>query len=96
MIQDTLKSKLKEYMKAKDTLRLGVLRYFLSLIKNKEIELRGKDESLTDEMIHKIVTKQIKNRKENIETYEKAGREDLLEKEKEELKIWKEFDELFS
>ena len=32
----------------------------------------------------------------DIETYEKAGRVDLLEKEKEELKIWKEFDELFS
>jgi len=95
MIQETLKSKLKEYMKAGDTQRLGVLRYFLSLITNKEIELRGTDQSLTDEMVYKIVKKQIKNRKENIETYEKARREDLLEQEKNELQVWEEFAQLF-
>ena len=38
MILDQLRSKLVEYHKSKDTLRLGVLKYFLSKVKEKEIE----------------------------------------------------------
>ena len=50
-----LKAKLLEYMKAKDTLRLGVLRCFLAQITNKEIELRPSGEELTDTHIAKIL-----------------------------------------
>lgn len=95
MILDDLKAKLTEYQKAGDLLRVGVLRYLFSQVQNKEIEMRAQKQALTDEHVFKIVAKQIKNRKEAIEIYEKAGREDMLEKEKSELNIYEEIAKLF-
>jgi uncharacterized protein YqeY len=95
LIIDDLKSKLFEYQKAKDTLRVGVLRFYLSQVKNREIEYRSQQKEMTDEAAFKVLKKEIKNRKENIELYEKIGRDDLLEKEKAELEVYMEFAELF-
>lgn len=95
MIIDDLKSKLFEYQKAKDTLRLGVLRYYLSQVKNREIEYRAQHMEMTDKAAFKVLKKEIKNRKENIELYEKIGRNELLEKEKAELGVYMEFAQLF-
>lgn len=95
MITDDLRSKLVEYQKAGDALRLGVLRFFFSQVKNKEIELRGQKKEMTDEDVFKVLRKEIKNRREGIETCEKAGRNDLLEKEKAELGVYLEFAKLF-
>ena len=95
MILDGLKSKLVEYQKAHDDQRLGVLRYFLSQVKNKEIELRPQKQELTDEIVFKVLRKQIKDRKESIELYEKGGRTDLVQKEKAELGVLEEFAKLF-
>lgn len=95
MIIDDLRSKLVEYQKAGDTLRLGVLRFFFSQVKNKEIELRGQKKEMADEDVFKVLGKEIKNRREGIETCEKAGRNDLLEKEKAELGVYLEFAKLF-
>ena len=94
MVIDELKSRLPQYMKNKDTLRLGVLRYLLSHIKNKEIELRTSEEDLGDEHVAKIIKKEIKKRNEVIELAEKAGREDVAKSEKEELSVLEEFSEL--
>lgn len=91
MILDNLRSKMVEYQKTGDTLRLDVLRYLLAQVKNKEIELRPLNEQLTDEMVFKIVRKQIKNRKEAIELYERGKRQDLVDKENAELLVWREF-----
>ena len=82
MIIDELRSKLFEFQKANDVLRVGVLRFYLSQVKNKEIELRSSHKDITDEDAFKVLKKEIKNRKENIELYEKIGRKDLLDKEK--------------
>jgi len=95
MIIDQLKSKLIEYSKAKDTLRLGVLRYFLSKVQEKAIELRPSGEVITDDIAFKIIRKQIKERNQSIELYEKGNRADLVEKETNELQILKEFAKLF-
>ncbi|MBU0535276.1 MAG: GatB/YqeY domain-containing protein [Patescibacteria group bacterium] len=95
MVIDDLRSKLVEYQKAGDTLRLGVLRFFFSQVKNKEIELFGQKKEMTDEDVFKVLRKEVKNRKEGIETCEKAGRTDLLEKEKAELGVYLEFAKLF-
>lgn len=95
MIIDDLRSKLIEYQKARDALRLGVLRFFFSQVKNKEIELKSQQKELTDEDVFKVLKKEIKNRKEGIEACEKAGRADLLEKEKTELDVYLEFAKLF-
>ncbi|HPD74259.1 MAG TPA: GatB/YqeY domain-containing protein [bacterium] len=95
MIIDDLKSKLVDFQKSGDTLKLGVLRFLLSQVKNKEIEFRGQHKEMTDEDVFKVVRKEIKNRKENIELYEKISRNDLLEKEKSELEVYLEFAKLF-
>lgn len=95
MILDDLRSKQIEFQKANDVLRLGVLRYFLSQVKNKEIEFRTQQKEMTDEDAFKVLRKEVKNRKESIELYEKIDRADLLEKEKAELEVYLEFAKLF-
>lgn len=95
MILDQLRSKLVEYHKSKDTLRLGVLKYFLSKVKEKEIELRPSGQQLDDEVVFKILRKQIKERNQSIELYEQGKRQDLVDKETAELVVLKEFAKLF-
>jgi len=95
MVLDDLRSRLVGYQKANDTLRVGVLRFFLSQVKNKEIELRGQKKEMADEDVFKVLKKEIKNRKENIEIYEKVNRPELLEQEKAELSVYMEFAKLF-
>ena len=95
MIIDDLRSKLVDFQKANDVLRLGVLRFYLSQVKNKEIEFRSQHKEMTDEDAFKVLKKEVKNRKESIELYEKINRVDLLEKEKSELEVYLEFAKLF-
>ena len=95
MILDDLRLKLVDFQKANDVLRLGVLRFFLSQVKYKEIEFRSQHKEMTDEDVFKVLRKEIKNRKESIELYEKIKRVDLLEKEKSELEVYLEFAKLF-
>lgn len=95
MIIDQFKSKLIEYTKSGDAERLGVLRYYLSKIKNREIELRPQGLTLTDEMAYKVLKKQIKQIHETIEMCEKANRPEALEKAKSELVVLEEFKQVF-
>jgi len=95
MVINELKSKLVELQKAKDMEKLGVMRFYLSKVQNKEIELRPKGEKVTDEIAFKLLRKQVKERKEGIEMYEKAGREESVQKEKRELEILREFATMF-
>lgn len=85
-----LKIDLLKARKAHDTLRVSVLGFLLSAIQNKEIELRGNKEELTDEHIEKVLRKQIKNRNQSIEAYEKGGRQDLVDKETSEKEVLEE------
>ena len=85
-----LKIALLKARKEQDTLRVSVLGYLLAEIQNKEIAMRGKSEEFTDDHIKEIVGKQIKQRKESIEQYESAGRDDLVEQEQSELKVLEE------
>ena len=95
MIIDDLRSKLVEYRKSGETGKLSVLSFFLSQLKNKEIELRPQKQELTDEIAFKVLRKLIKDRKEVIEIYKKANREDKLASEQLELNILMEFAALF-
>lgn len=95
MIIDQLRSKLVEYAKAKDELRLGVLRYFLSLVKNKEIELRPQNLQITDEVVFKVLKKQLKQLNETIDICQKAGRTEALDKANNEKMVLEEFAKLF-
>ncbi len=75
---------LKNSMKSGDTTTRGVLRLLNSDIKNLEIE---KSEEISENEIIEIIKKNIKRRKDSIEQYKNGNREDLADKEKEELTI---------
>lgn len=79
-----LEQELKEALKAKDPLRVSVIRLLSALIKNREIEKRGE---LSEAELLQAVVSSCKLRKEAIEEYRRAGREDLAAKEEEELQI---------
>jgi len=71
-------------LKTGDKDRVSVLRLIKSTMKNKEIE---KKTALTDEEIQAILRSFVKRGKESIEQFSKAGRSDLVEKEKKELSL---------
>lgn len=73
-------------MKNKDDLRTTTLRMMKSSIKNAEIAKRGKGE-LTEEDILGVLSTMVKQRKESVEQYQKANRNDLAEKENKEIEI---------
>lgn len=95
MILEQLKKKVVEYYKSKDTLRLGVLRFYLSKVNNKEIELRSTGQKVDDEIAYKLLKKQIKEANKSIELYKKGNRQDLVDKETQELNVLNEFANLF-
>jgi uncharacterized protein YqeY len=68
----------KAAMKAKDKARLGVLRLITAAIKQREIDERI---TLNDEQVLAVLEKMIKQRKDSIAQYEKAGRDELAQQE---------------
>jgi uncharacterized protein len=95
LILDELKKKLVEYMKSGDSEKMGVLRFFLAQVQNKEIELRPSKQELTDEIVFKVLRKLVKDRKELIEIYQTNNRPEKAEAEVKELEILKEFAKMF-
>jgi len=77
----------KKAFKEKDQERKSTLEQVLSEIRNKEIELKKREEGLSDEEMVEVVGRAIKQRKDAMEQYQKGDREDLYEKEKKELEI---------
>lgn len=77
---------MKQAMKAHEEVRLQVIRMAIASCKNYKIEKYGTaDTPLTDEDVLTVLTKQIKQRKDSIESYVAGGRHDLADKEKDEL-----------
>jgi len=68
----------KAAMKAKDKARLGVLRLITAAIKQREVDERI---TLNDEQVLAVLEKMIKQRKDSITQYEKAGRDELPQQE---------------
>jgi uncharacterized protein len=87
MLTDQIAADLKQSMLAKDTVRLGTLRMLKSAIEYHKIA--SKQETLTDADITGVIKKQIKQRQDSIEGFEKGNRTDLADKEKAELAILK-------
>ena len=87
----SLKDKIESYynnsIKEKDSNSINTLRLIKSAIKDKEILLRGKQDSLTDSDILSLLQSLVKQRKDSIEAFEKANRNDLIEKELNEIKV---------
>lgn len=78
-----LKDEMKNAMRAKDKLRLGVIRMALSAVKQAEID---HNTEATDENIIAVLTKMVKQRKESIKMFTDGGRDELAAKEAEEVK----------
>lgn len=77
--------------KARDTDRVGVLRLVKTAVKNRLVELRRPQGSLTDEEMLDVLTRQAKQRQDSIEQYTAAHRGDLADKEAMELEIIKQY-----
>ncbi|SRR6266436_411018 len=86
-VQERVDSDLKEAMRAKDTRKLGVLRMLKSALKYAAIAKSGAEAELSDAEAAQVVRKQVKQRQDSIESFEKGGRAELAAKEKEELLI---------
>jgi hypothetical protein len=80
-------SDLKEAMRAKDGTRLSVLRMLKSALKYAAIAKSGAEAELNDGEAAQVIRKQAKQRQDSIESFEKGGRAELAEKEREELSI---------
>ena len=84
---ESVDSDLKEAMRAKDTTKLGVLRMLKSALKYAAIAKSGAEAEISDVEAVQVIRKQVKQRQDSIESFEKAGRAELVEKEKQELSI---------
>jgi len=91
-MSQTLKTQISEAvktaMRARDTARLGTLRLLQAAIKQREVDER---KELTDADIVAILEKQVKQRRESIAAYEKAGRQETADHEKAEIAVLEEF-----
>lgn len=87
-LQQTIKDQMKESMKAKDQVRLGVIRGLMSSFTNELVSLkRMPTDELSDEEVLNVIRRQVKQRKDSIEQFTSGGRPELAESEKAELSI---------
>ena len=83
-LKNRITDDMKTAMRAKDTARLGTIRLLLAAIKQKEVDERIE---LADTAIGGIVEKLIKQRKDSINQFQAAGRDDLVAAEQAELVV---------
>jgi uncharacterized protein YqeY len=83
-LKERITEDMKAAMRAKDAERLGAIRMLTAAIKQKEVDERVE---LDDAAVVGIVDKLLKQRKDSIEAFEKAGRQDLADKEKAEVVV---------
>jgi|SRR5256886_3165822 len=86
-LSERIDSDLKEAMRAKDATRTSVLRMVKAALKNAAIAKSGAGAQLSDAETAQVIRKQVKQRLDSIESFEKGGRAELAAKEKEELSI---------
>jgi uncharacterized protein len=89
MLTDRVDADLKDAMRSKETARVSTLRMLKSAIEYYKID--KKQEQLTDADVTVVIKKQIKQRQDSIESFEKGGRRDLVDKEKAELAVLKSY-----
>jgi uncharacterized protein YqeY len=87
-LKERIVSDLTAAMKAKDAARLSTLRMVKANVMNREIEKGGE---LTDEEMTKALQSLLKQRRDSVEQYEKAGRQELADKERAEIVVIEEY-----
>jgi uncharacterized protein len=83
-LKERITEDMKAAMRARDAERLGTIRLLTAAMKQKEVDERIE---LDDVAVIGIVDKMLKQRKDSIEAFEKAGRQDLADKEKAEVAV---------
>lgn len=81
---EQLDQDMKTALKNKEKTRLSVIRLLKAALKNEEIKLKR---TLTEEEIVTVLSREMKQRKESLEEFTKAGRDDLIQQLKEEMEI---------
>jgi uncharacterized protein YqeY len=84
-LRDKIMADVKAAMIAKESLKLTALRGLQAAIKNREIDMRP--DPITPEEVINVVKKLVKQRKESIDQFSQAGRQDLVDQESAELKV---------
>jgi uncharacterized protein YqeY len=84
-LRDKIMADVKAAMIAKESLKLTALRGLQAAIKNREIDMRP--DAITPEEVINVVKKLVKQRKESIDQFSQAGRQDLVDQESAELKV---------
>ena len=90
-LPERIDSDLKDAMRARDANKLGVLRMLKSALKNAAIEKGASAAILEDAEATQVVRKQVKQRQDSIESFEKGGRPELAEKERAEIAVLQQY-----
>ena len=83
-LKQRLADEMREALRSGQKVRLAALRLLLASVKNREVELRRE---VSDDEFREVATREVKRRVEALEAYEKAGREDLAAREREEREV---------
>jgi uncharacterized protein len=84
MLRDRVSDDMKAALKAKETQRLSAVRLLLAAIKQREVDER---KELADAEVVSVIEKMLKQRRDSIEQYRNAGRQDLVDVEEFEVRI---------
>jgi uncharacterized protein YqeY len=84
MLKDQIQADMKTAMKAGDKTRLGVIRLIMAAIKQREVDERIE---LDDTQVLAVLDKMVKQRRDSVEQYGAAGRQDLVDVERFELEV---------
>jgi uncharacterized protein YqeY len=87
-LKERITSDMTAAMKSKAAARLSTLRMVKAAAQNREIEKGGE---LSDEELTKLLQSLVKQRRDSVEQYEKAGRAELAEKERAEIAVIEEY-----
>lgn len=88
-MRQKIQEDVKDALRAGDQVKVGALRMLLASFVNKE--KANNQEPLTEEMMQEVISSEAKKRREAIEAFEKGGRQEMADKEKEELKILQQY-----
>jgi uncharacterized protein YqeY len=90
-LHETIKNQIKDALRAKDTIRLEVLRGLNALFMNEMVSSGTNQEFISDDKALALIKRSVKQRKDSIEQFTKGNREDLASKERAELSILESF-----
>jgi len=90
-MREQFTAELKAAMKAGDKTRVGAIRLITAALKDRDIEARGQGKEVSNDDILALLQKMVKSRQESLEIYDKAGRAELAQQEREEIAVIQSF-----